>query len=118
MLEMLHTIIIKFPKSVVDEQSQTFFVHLVVCLANDQDNEVRSMSGAAIKHLIGHVSQRSLHSILEYSISWYLGEKQQLWSAAAQVKFAELCSMSEVATKAFSSGWLLLLCVVPCPHYT
>ncbi|XP_048334306.2 uncharacterized protein LOC107422300 isoform X3 [Ziziphus jujuba] len=84
-LEMLHTIIIKFPKSVVDEQSQTFFVHLVVCLANDQDNEVRSMSGAAIKHLIGHLSQRSLHSILEYSISWYLGEKQQLWSAAAQV---------------------------------
>lgn len=85
MLEMLHTIIVKFPKSVVDEQSQTFFVHLVVCLANDHDNEVRSMSGAAIKYLISRISPHSLHSILEYSISWYLGEKQQLWSAAAQV---------------------------------
>ncbi|TYJ14812.1 hypothetical protein E1A91_A10G142700v1 [Gossypium mustelinum] len=84
-LEMLHTIMIKFPKAIVDEQSQTIFVHLVVCLANDQDNKVRSMTGAVIKLLIGHISQHSLNSILEYSLSWYLGEKQQLWSAGAQV---------------------------------
>ncbi|KAA3480361.1 small subunit processome component 20-like protein isoform X2 [Gossypium australe] len=84
-LEMLHTIMIKFPKAIVDEQSQTIFVHLVVCLANDQDNKVRSMTGAVIKLLIGRISQHSLNSILEYSLSWYLGEKQQLWSAGAQV---------------------------------
>ncbi|MBA0870529.1 hypothetical protein Goshw_013714, partial [Gossypium schwendimanii] len=83
-LEMLHTIMIKFPKAIVDEQSQTIFVHLVVCLANDQDNKVRSMTGAVIKLLIGRISQHSLNSILEYSLSWYLGEKQQLWSAGAQ----------------------------------
>lgn len=88
-LEMLHTIIVKFPKSVVDDQSQTLFIHLVVCLANDQDNEVRSMSGAAIKGLIGCISARSLHSILECSISWYLDKKSELWSAAAQVNFSE-----------------------------
>lgn len=87
MLEMIHTIIIKFPKSIVDEQSQTLFVHLVVCLTNDQDNKVRSMIGAAIKLLIGRISPHSLHPIIEYSLSWYLGEKQQLWSAAAQVKY-------------------------------
>ncbi|KAK8669777.1 hypothetical protein V6N13_104546 [Hibiscus sabdariffa] len=80
-LEMLHAILIKFPKGIVDEQSQTIFVHLVVCLANDQDNKVRSMSGAVIKLLIGRISQHSLNSILEYSMSWYLGEKQQLWGA-------------------------------------
>ncbi|XVF29034.1 hypothetical protein REPUB_Repub15cG0084600 [Reevesia pubescens] len=84
-LEMLHAIMIKFPKGIVDEQSQTIFVHLVVCLANDQDNKVRSMTGAVIKLLIGRISQHSLNSILEYSLSWYLGEKQQLWSAGAQV---------------------------------
>ncbi|XP_021290199.1 small subunit processome component 20 homolog isoform X1 [Herrania umbratica] len=84
-LEMLHAIMIKFPKSIVDEQSQTIFVHLVVCLANDQDNKVRSMTGAIIKLLIGRVSQHSVNSFLEYSLSWYMGEKQQLWSAGAQV---------------------------------
>ncbi|XP_004305310.1 PREDICTED: small subunit processome component 20 homolog [Fragaria vesca subsp. vesca] len=84
-LEMLHAVIVKNPRSVVDEQSQTFFVHLVVCLANDRDNEVRLMAGEAIKRLTGCVSPRSLLSILEYSLSWYLGEKQQLWGAAAQV---------------------------------
>lgn len=88
MLEMLHAIIIKFPKSIVDEQSRTLFVHLVVCLANDQDNKVRSMTGEVIRVLVGHISQSSLHSILEYSLSWYLGEKQQLWSAGAQVRFS------------------------------
>ncbi|XP_071927577.1 uncharacterized protein [Coffea arabica] len=84
-LEMLHAIIMKFPASILDEQSQTIFVRLVVCLANDHDNKVRSMTGASIKLLIGRVSSRSLKSILEYSVSWYVGEKQHLWSAAAQV---------------------------------
>ncbi|KAM6544664.1 hypothetical protein CsatB_025400 [Cannabis sativa] len=84
-LEMLHAIIVKFPKSVVDDQSQTLFIHLVACLANDLDSEVRAMSGAAIKRLIGCVSAHSLHSILESSLSWYMDEKPKLWSAAAQV---------------------------------
>ncbi|XP_057982940.1 uncharacterized protein LOC131167895 isoform X2 [Malania oleifera] len=84
-LEMLHTIIIKFPKSIVDEQSQTFFVHLVICLANDHDNKIRSMTAAAMKHLIERMSLHSLQLVLDYCLSWYLGEKQQLWSAAAQV---------------------------------
>ncbi|KAK3414702.1 hypothetical protein EUGRSUZ_H00031 [Eucalyptus grandis] len=83
-LEMLHAIIVKFPKSVLDEQSQSLFIHLVVSLANDQDNRVRSMTGAAIKLLVGRISPHPLHSILEYSLSWYLGGKKQLWSAAAQ----------------------------------
>lgn len=85
-LEMLHAIIMKFPQSVVDEQSQTFFVHLVVCLANDRDSKVRSMAGAAIKLLIGRISPQLLNSILEYVLYWYSGEKQNLWSAAAQVQ--------------------------------
>lgn len=84
-LEMLHAIIMKFPANILDEQSQTIFVHLVVSLANDHDNKVRSMTGAVIKLLIGRVSSHSLKSILEYSVSWYAGEKQHLWSAAAQV---------------------------------
>ncbi|KAJ4967931.1 hypothetical protein NE237_014632 [Protea cynaroides] len=84
-LEMLHAIIIKFPKNTIDEQANVFFLHLVVSLANDRDGKVRSMVGAVIKLLIGRISQQSLHPILEYSLSWYMSEKQNLWSAAAQV---------------------------------
>lgn len=85
---MLHAIITKFPRITLDEQSDAVFMNLVVCLANDQDNKVRSMAAAAIKCLIGHVSPHSHHSILEYSLSWYLCEKQKLWGASAQVQFA------------------------------
>lgn len=85
MLEMLHAIIMKFPPQVVNEQSQTLFLQLVVCLVNDSEKKVRLMTGAAIKLLIGRVTPQSLHSILEYTLSWYSGEKQGLWSAAAQV---------------------------------
>ncbi|XP_047962279.1 small subunit processome component 20 homolog [Salvia hispanica] len=84
-LEMLYTIIIKFPQNVVDAQSQTLFVYLVKSLANDDDRNVRKMSAAAIKCLIGHVSSHSLHSVLEYSLFLYLGGKQNLLGAAAQV---------------------------------
>ncbi|XP_028759690.1 small subunit processome component 20 homolog isoform X2 [Neltuma alba] len=84
-LEMIHAIIVKFPRTVLDQQSQLLFVNLVLCLANDSDSSVRSMSGAAIKELMGSVSPNSQNSMLEYALCWYLGEKQKLWGAAAQV---------------------------------
>jgi hypothetical protein len=87
---MLHVIIVKFPSKNVDEQSETLFVQLVVCLANDEDSRVRSMTGAAIKKLFGCISSRSLDYILEDTLSWYSGETQRLWSAAAQVIISEL----------------------------
>ncbi|XP_022846936.1 small subunit processome component 20 homolog isoform X2 [Olea europaea var. sylvestris] len=96
-LEMLHAIITKFPRITLDEQSDAVFMNLVVCLANDQDNKVRSMAAAAIKCLIGHVSPHSHHAILEYSLSWYLCEKQKLWGASAQV----LGLLVEVMSKGF-----------------
>ena len=45
------------------------------------------MTSAAVKKLIGCVSPHSLHSILDYSLSWYSysAETQKLQSAAAQV---------------------------------
>jgi U3 small nucleolar RNA-associated protein 20 len=62
----------------------------VACLANGNDNIVRSMSRASIKKLIGSVSPNALDYILKYALSWYLGDKQQLWGAAAQVMFSKL----------------------------
>ncbi|KAG5541124.1 hypothetical protein RHGRI_021112 [Rhododendron griersonianum] len=85
-LEMLHAFVIKFPKHILDEHLNTIFMHLVLCLANDNDNNIRSMTGAAVKLLIGHVSKNLIPSILEFSLSWYSGGEQQVRSAAAQVK--------------------------------
>ncbi|KAG5557841.1 hypothetical protein RHGRI_007921 [Rhododendron griersonianum] len=54
-LEMLHAFVIKFPKHILDEHFNTIFMNLVLILANDNDNNVRSMTGAAVKLLIGHL---------------------------------------------------------------
>jgi U3 small nucleolar RNA-associated protein 20 len=87
---MIHAIIVKFPRRVLEEQSQTFFFHLVLCMANDNDNILRSMSEAAIEKLVRSVSPNALDSILKDALFWYLGSKQQLWGASAQVMFTKL----------------------------
>ncbi|XP_076896866.1 uncharacterized protein LOC143550000 [Bidens hawaiensis] len=97
-VDMLGVIIQKFPPQVVDEQSQTIFLQLVVCLANDSEKKVKTSTVKALKILIGRVGSQSLHSILEYTISWYSGEKQGLWSAAAHV----LALSAEVMKKGFA----------------
>lgn len=99
MLEMIHALLVKSPESLIENQAQTFFVRLVLSLANDHEHKVQSMVGTVIKVLIGRLchlraNPRALDPILEYSLAWYTGEKQQLsgekqqlWSAAAQVTF-------------------------------
>ncbi|XP_020699901.1 small subunit processome component 20 homolog isoform X1 [Dendrobium catenatum] len=84
-LDMLHAILIKFPRSVIDSHVQTFFLHLVVSLANEQDQRVRSMVLTVLKELISRTSQQMLQPILEYTLSWYFGKKQYLWSPSAEV---------------------------------
>lgn len=87
---MLCAIVMKFPKSIIDEHSLTFFIHLVFCLVNDRDTKVRSMIGATIKLLTGRISSHSLNSILDYVLPLYSfeqhKEKPQLCGAAAQVR--------------------------------
>ncbi|KAF7137983.1 hypothetical protein RHSIM_Rhsim07G0171500 [Rhododendron simsii] len=84
-LEMLHAFVIKFPKHNLDEVLNTIFMHLVLCLANDIDNNVRSMTGAAIKLLIGYVTKNLIPLILEFSLSWHSGGVHLVQSAPAQV---------------------------------
>jgi U3 small nucleolar RNA-associated protein 20 len=84
-LEMLHAILMKFPKSIVDSQAQTFFVHLVAALSNDKDPQIHSMVATIIKELIDRTSESVLNSIMDYCISWYTGDNHSLWSPAAQV---------------------------------
>ncbi|ERN01577.1 U3 small nucleolar RNA-associated protein 20 [Amborella trichopoda] len=96
-LEMLHTIIMKFPQDIVDKQSEMFFFHLVLRLVNDSDKQIRTMVGTVIKVLIGRTSQRVLQHILKSTLSWFMGEKESLWGPAAQV----LGLLVEVLKKGF-----------------
>lgn len=110
MLEMLRAIIEKFPKTVVDDQSQTLFIHLLVCLTNDQDKDVRLMTGTVIKLLISRITTRSVHLSIDRGISWYMGENPQLWSAAAQVYYLNWLSATASALSiSFSFFFLLFL---------
>ena len=86
MLEMLHDILTRFPQRIIDDQGQTFFLNLVVALANEQHQNVSSMILRTIQKLLGRIGDQGKNSIFEYSLSWYTGEKQNLWSASAQVK--------------------------------
>ncbi|KAG5254304.1 U3 small nucleolar RNA-associated protein [Salix suchowensis] len=97
-LEMLHAIIIKCGKINIEEfnfqegsqkkflekHGQSLFIHLVQCLANDGDNKVRLMTGAVIKLLIRHISSDGFNSIMDFILSWYMDEKQNLQSLGAQ----------------------------------
>ncbi|CAK7328417.1 unnamed protein product [Dovyalis caffra] len=97
-LEMLHAIIIKCGKINIEEfnsqeesqkkflekHGQSLFIHLVQCLANDIDNKVRLMTGAVIKLLIRRISSDGLNSIMDFILSWYMDEKQNLQSLGAQ----------------------------------
>ncbi|KAK9671440.1 hypothetical protein RND81_12G030400 [Saponaria officinalis] len=96
-LDMLKTIIKRFPDSIINEQSQTLFIHLVLALANDNDSRVRSLIGIVIKLLISRISPQALDSILNHCLALYLGTKQKLWSTAAQV----LGFVAEVMKKGF-----------------
>uniref|UniRef100_A0A2P2MF27 Uncharacterized protein n=1 Tax=Rhizophora mucronata TaxID=61149 RepID=A0A2P2MF27_RHIMU len=83
-LEMLHAIIRKFPKSFSDKHANLLFIYLVHCLANDSDNIVRLRTGALIKFLIEHISPHLRDSFLDFSLSWYMNDNRQLQSPGAQ----------------------------------
>jgi U3 small nucleolar RNA-associated protein 20 len=91
-LEMLHDILTRFPQRIIDDQGQTFFLNLVVALANEQHQNVSSMILRTIQKLLGRIGDQGKKSIFEYSLSWYTGEKQNLWSASAQVNYYFLIS--------------------------
>ncbi|KAG6556135.1 hypothetical protein Mapa_002076 [Marchantia paleacea] len=84
-LEMLHTIILKFPDAVVEEQADSMFFPLVTRLVNDESNQVRSMIGTILKVLMGRVGPRNVQRFVEFALSWYKGADQRLWRPAAQV---------------------------------
>ncbi|KAJ0262956.1 ARM repeat superfamily protein [Hirschfeldia incana] len=88
-LDMLHTLILKFSgpkvgkKSFLDQQSKTMFIQLAMCLGNDIDQKVLSRIGSVIELLIECISEDQVGSILSDCLCWY--KQQRLQAVAAQV---------------------------------
>uniref|UniRef100_A0A7N1A2N7 ARM repeat superfamily protein n=1 Tax=Kalanchoe fedtschenkoi TaxID=63787 RepID=A0A7N1A2N7_KALFE len=84
-LEMLDAILHKFPKPVLDEWYREFLLHLVQCMANDSNNNVRKMAGMVLKRLFHCVSPKSRNAIMDFALHLYLGNANKMWSIGAQV---------------------------------
>ncbi|CAN0891198.1 Small subunit processome component 20 homolog [Linum grandiflorum] len=97
-LEMLHAIIVKFRQSFLEQHAESLFLHLGLCLANDSDNEVRSLTGAVIKLLVKHTKRKTVMSFIDISLSWYKDEKSRVRGPGAQM----LGLLVEVAPDALS----------------
>lgn len=91
-LDMLHTVILKFPETVVEEHAESLFLPLVARLVNDNANHVRQLVGTVLKVLMSRVSPRALQRMVEFSLTWYKGENSRLWQPAAQVRNSYLQS--------------------------
>lgn len=83
---MLHTVIMKFPETVVEEQSESLFLPLVTRLVNDSASHVRAMVATVLKVLMSRLGSRSLQRMLDFSLTWYKGDNRRLWQPAAQVR--------------------------------
>ena len=106
-LEMLHAIMMKFPKNFLDKHAQQLYIHLVQCLANDSDHQVRSMAGAVIKQLHGRTSPHVNDSIFfDFTLSWYMGEKRQLQSVGAQASDMKLMHSLIVCSMPYSDVYV------------
>ncbi|KAF8097526.1 hypothetical protein N665_0286s0035 [Sinapis alba] len=106
-LDMLHTLILKFSgpnvgkKSFLDQQSKTMFIQLAMCLGNDIDQKVLSRIGSVIELLIGCISEDQVGSILSYCLCWY--KQQRLQAVAAQVLGFIIDSMEKTFRKHINS---------------
>lgn len=89
-LEMIHTILEKFPKDVVKEHFDSFYFKLVEGLINENDSKIRSMIGVVIKQLTKCAGRHAF--ALDISLRWYTVENRKMWSVGAQV----LSLMSEL----------------------
>ncbi|KAJ4846039.1 hypothetical protein Tsubulata_002554 [Turnera subulata] len=96
-LDMIRAIVAKAPKEFLDKHGQSLFIHLVQCLVNDNDNEVRLVIANSIKDLIRNISPKVRESILGFSLIWYKSAKKDLLSVGAQA----IGLLSEVMGKSF-----------------
>ncbi|KAK9843296.1 hypothetical protein WJX74_009992 [Apatococcus lobatus] len=83
-LEMLQTIIFKFPEPVLAEWTEVFFLPLVTRLVNDGAPSCRSKAGEVVRVLMEKVSVEGRDKLAGFCLRWLDGKDSRLRCAAAQ----------------------------------
>ncbi|TPX60594.1 hypothetical protein PhCBS80983_g01757 [Powellomyces hirtus] len=85
-LQMLHSIIIKFSDAALFEYSDLLFLSLVMSLVNDDVAKCRELAGRIIRTLVPRLDAARFAKILELVETWFRQQDQpQLQRTAAQV---------------------------------
>ncbi|KAJ3146142.1 U3 snoRNP protein [Geranomyces variabilis] len=95
-LQMLHSIIIKFSDDVLFEYSDLLFLSLVMTLVNDDIAKCRELAGTVIRALVSRLDAARFTKVVELIESWFGNSAQpQLQRTAAQVSGLILESASD-----------------------
>ena len=70
-LDMLHSIVLKLPLPILEQQAQLFFLPLVLRLVGDTSPTCRAAAGTVIKLLVRRVGDKVAVSLLEIVLRWY-----------------------------------------------
>src|SRR5687768_1505256 len=70
-MNLLHQIFEKFPREVVNDKAEYFFIPLVLRMVNDEATECRKMAGELIKVLMKNVDPNTLDSLISLAVKWY-----------------------------------------------
>ena len=70
MIEMLNSILIKFPQETLDEYSETCFLAFILRVVNEPSSKCRDMLQALIRLLLRSISLNKVDSILKIVFKW------------------------------------------------
>lgn len=71
LIELLNTVVLKFPVEVIDDNAEFFFLPLILQVVNDQSAKCRTMIASLLKLLIGKVSPGKKASLIKFALKWY-----------------------------------------------
>ncbi|XP_024539706.1 small subunit processome component 20 homolog isoform X1 [Selaginella moellendorffii] len=111
-LEMLHTIIVKFPDPVLMEQAESFFLTLITRLANDKDDNVQVLLQTVLRILMERVGAQMLEQMKGYLLSWMKSEKQGLWLPATQATGILVAVMDKNFERHLNDFWPAIITIL------
>ena len=112
-LNTLHAVILKFPKSVLRETAEVMFVPLVVQLGTDNSSICRRSAGETIAALLSRISEDKAHVFFTWLQKWFLEEQSlTLKRLSVQVMTIALQICPDTVIVAIKNIWPQILSVL------
>ena len=109
-LNTLHAVILKFPKSVLQDTAEVIFLPLVVQLGTDASSMCRRSAGETISALLSRTSEEKIHVFLTWLQKWFVEEQNMaLKRLSVQVMNIALGTCSELVMNTIRGIWLQIL---------